>query len=134
MLAIAALVPAVADAYRSGGGVPWVDFGADMRESEAALNRPGYLSLMGEWLATMPDVHEPLSAPSARVADVGCGGGWSTIGLARADPQALVDGFDVDPRSVDSRRRRSPRPMWTDASGCTVRTSARWSSRTAMTA
>lgn len=101
MVAIAALVPAVADAYRSGGGVPWVDFGADMRESEAALNRPGYLAPMGGWLATMPEVYERLSASGARIADVGCGGGWSAIGLARAFPQALVDGFDLDPNSVE---------------------------------
>lgn len=101
MVALTAGVPAVAQAYRSGGGVPWSVFGSEMRESEAELNRPGYLHLMGQWLAAMPDLQERLQAPGARIADMGCGGGWSTIGLARACPHARVDGFDVDQPSVD---------------------------------
>lgn len=42
-----------------------------------------------------------LAPPGARVADVGCGAGWSSIALARAYPEATVDGFDVDQPSVE---------------------------------
>ena len=53
----------------------------------------------------MPDVVLRLRESGARVADVGCGQGWSSIAVARAFPLAHVDGFDADPGSIaDSRR------------------------------
>jgi SAM-dependent methyltransferase len=100
-------LPALTHAYRTGGGVPWTAYGADMRESEADLNRPGYLRLLaGDWLAALPEVQQRLrAAPPARVADVGCGAGWSCIALARGYPMLRVDGYDLDPDSVDLARR-----------------------------
>lgn len=102
LAAAARALPAVADAARHGGGVPWAGYGTDMCESEADLNRPGYLQLLADqWLAAMPDVAARLRAdPPARVADVGCGGGWSAIGLARGFPRTRVDAYDLDPASV----------------------------------
>jgi len=59
------------------------------------------LNTPGEAFAAMPDVHARLRAePPARVADVGCGAGWSSIGLAQSYPRALVDGFDLDGPSI----------------------------------
>lgn len=82
--------------------MPWAAFGADMRESESDLNRPTYLQLLAEdWLAALPDVQQRLrAAPPARVADVGCGGGWPAIALARGFPLVRVDAFDLDAPSV----------------------------------
>lgn len=100
-------IPALAEAYRSGGGLPWTAHGPDMRESEADLNRPGFLRLLaGDWLAALPEVRQRLrGAPPARVADIGCGAGWSCIGLARGFPMLRVDGYDIDPASVELARR-----------------------------
>jgi SAM-dependent methyltransferase len=107
LAAAARQLPAVADAYRSGDGVPWTDYGPDMRESEAELNRAGYLHLLADhWLAALPDVqHRLRDAPPARVADVGCGAGWSSIALARGFPRVIVDGYDADRASVELARR-----------------------------
>lgn len=105
--AAARQLPALERAYRAGDGVPWAAYGADMRESEADLNRPGYLHLLAEdWLAAVPGVRQRLhSRPPARVADIGCGAGWSCVGLARGYPLLHVDGYDLDPGSVALARR-----------------------------
>ena len=95
---------AILDAYRTGGGVPYADYGIDLREGQAEINRPPFLQLLAsEWLPAMSDVHARLNQadPPARVADIGCGAGWSSIGIARGYPHAKVDGFDLDPASVE---------------------------------
>ena len=96
---------AIVEAYRSGEGVPFADYGADLREGQARVNRASFLQLIGsEWLPAMPDVHARLrSQPPARVADLGCGAGWSCIGTARSYPEVQVDGFDLDTASESSR-------------------------------
>ena len=93
---------ALLDAYRSGRGLPFSRYGTNMREGQADMNRPMFLTQLGtEWLPAMPDVHARLQAdPPARVADIGCGAGWSCIGLARQYPTVQVDGFDLDEASV----------------------------------
>ena len=101
MLAASAMqLPALLEAYRTGGGVSWAQLGDHARESQAEMNRPWYESALAPALADLPALHARLSRPGARVADVGCGGGWSTIALARAYPQAQVTGYDVDAPSV----------------------------------
>jgi 2-polyprenyl-3-methyl-5-hydroxy-6-metoxy-1,4-benzoquinol methylase len=77
-----------------------------MREGIAYANRAMFVNLMGsEWLPAVPDVHERLQAnPPARVADIGCGTGWSSISIARAYPQVRVDGFDLDEDSIAEAR------------------------------
>jgi SAM-dependent methyltransferase len=97
----------VLEAFRNGGGVPFHDYGADMREGQAGINRAMFLRLLGkEWLPAIPDVHARLQAdPPARVADIGCGAGWSAIGIAQSYPKVLVDGFDLDEASVELARR-----------------------------
>ncbi|MGH2418861.1 MAG: methyltransferase domain-containing protein [Candidatus Limnocylindria bacterium] len=102
-------LPALVDAYRSGDGVGWEAYGADMREGQAAFNRPAFTHLLGgSWMPAIEDVHARLVAdPPARIADVGCGEGWSTIALARAYPRALVVGIDLDAPSIDSARRNA---------------------------
>jgi SAM-dependent methyltransferase len=68
------------------------------------MNRPWFERALPGALAGVADLDAVLRRPDARIADVGSGGGWSTIALARAYPQATVDGFDVDPPSIDLAR------------------------------
>ena len=96
-------IHAVLEAFRTGGGVPYGAFGEDLRRGQAGMNRNLFLYQLGaDYLPAMPDVHARLqnAARPARIADVGCGLGWSSIGMARAYPHALVDGFDLDEPSV----------------------------------
>ncbi len=97
----------VVNAYRTGDGVSYEAYGRDMREGQARMNRALFLQALGrEWLPSIPDVHDRLSStPPARIADVGCGAGWSSIGMARAYPQVRVDGFDLDAPSIELARR-----------------------------
>jgi SAM-dependent methyltransferase len=100
-------VHAVMEAFRTGGGVPFAAYGADLRDGLSDATRVSFLHLMGtEWLPAMPDVHVRLqSDPSARVADLGIGAGWSSIAIARAYPNVHVDAFDLDAASVELARR-----------------------------
>jgi SAM-dependent methyltransferase len=92
-------LPDVVEAFRHGGApppLPWEP------EGRAEFNRALFLNLLGSrWLPAIPEVDRRLRAdPPARVADVACGTGWSSIAMARAYPKITVDGFDVDPDVV----------------------------------
>ena len=86
--AAAAHMPELLEAYRTGSGVGWEVLGADARESQAALNRPWFEGRLADALGGVTELHSALSQPGARILDIGCGGGWSTIALARAYPEA----------------------------------------------
>jgi SAM-dependent methyltransferase len=97
----------VLEAFRTGDGVPYADYGQDLHEGQAAFTRPMFERLLGsEWLPAIPQVHERLLGdPPARVADVACGEGRSTIAIARAYPKVVVDGIDRDDASIATARR-----------------------------
>ncbi len=99
--AVGAVLPQLLEVYRHGGGVRWDDLGDDARKSQADANRPWYDKRLGPALAGVPAIHDALAAPGCRVLDVGCGGGWSSISLARGYPSATVLGVDIDQPSVD---------------------------------
>jgi 2-polyprenyl-3-methyl-5-hydroxy-6-metoxy-1,4-benzoquinol methylase len=81
--------------------VPYADYPADFVEGQGDMNRTQYVNLLAsEWLPAMRDVDERLRSGSARVADVACGTGWSSIAIAKAYPAAQVDGIDLDPASI----------------------------------
>lgn len=104
LTAAAVQMPRLIEAYRSGGGVGWEQFGELMRTAQADANRPLFLQTLGaDWLPSLPAVDAVLRGP-ARVADIGCGDGWSSIGIARAYPAATVDGYDVDADSIRAAR------------------------------
>jgi SAM-dependent methyltransferase len=102
--AVGPVLPALVDAYRHGTGVSWDDLGEDARTGQADANRPWYEHRLADALASVPDVHARLGRPGARVLDVGFGGGWSTIALARAYPDATFTGIDIDAPSVAMAR------------------------------
>ncbi len=113
---LASTLPALLGAYRGGGGVPYRDYGPEFRNSIASLNRPMFKNQLGtDWIPAMSDVDRRLRAdPPARVADVGCGTGWSSIAIARAYPKVRVDGFDIDEPSIRTARENANRSGFDD--------------------
>jgi 2-polyprenyl-3-methyl-5-hydroxy-6-metoxy-1,4-benzoquinol methylase len=103
--AVGAVYPihAVLDAYRTGSGVPFGAYGPDLRAGQAGMNRNLFLYELGQnYLPAIPALHARLRAePPARIADIGCGLGWSSIGMALAYPNVQVDGFDLDEPSIE---------------------------------
>lgn len=103
-------LPALLDAFRYGGGVEYTEYGTDFLEGQGAINRVTFLQDLPEhWLPGMPDVHRRLqdSAKPARVADIGVGAGWSSIGISKAYPHVQVDGFDLDGPSIEMARQNA---------------------------
>ena len=100
---LARSLPAVANAYTSGTGVEFGEFGVEFREGIAALNRPGFIHSLREWISEMPDVAAQLDG-GGTVLDAGCGLGWSSIGLALAFPEIDVVGVDLDRASIETAR------------------------------
>jgi len=104
------VLPLLADAYRTGAGVPYAAYGPDGVSAQSALNRPAFVnSLVADWLPQLPDVLARLRDEDrpARVADLGCGTGWAAIELAKAFPQVRVDGRDNDEASIAIGRQHA---------------------------
>jgi SAM-dependent methyltransferase len=99
----------IINAFRTGRGFTLGDTGDEMRTGEATANRQAYLSQLGQdWLPAAAGVVERLqSEPSAWIADVGCGLGWSSIAMALAFPLVRVDGVDLDEPSIEAARRHA---------------------------
>ncbi len=94
----------VAAAYRTGGGVPYAQYGKAFRDGQGGINRPAFAhDLPASWLEAAPGVAARLWN-GGRVLDVGCGTGWSAIALAAAFPAADVVGIDNDPASIADAR------------------------------
>jgi 2-polyprenyl-3-methyl-5-hydroxy-6-metoxy-1,4-benzoquinol methylase len=125
VVGVLAPLPAVLKAFR-GGGVPFTAYGADLREGIAEANRVLFLNQLGTtWIPAMPDVHARLRAdPPARVADVACGSGWSSIAIARAYPNVRVDGFDLDEASISLARENATREGLADRVSFSVQDAA----------
>lgn len=105
---IGGALEAVLQAYRSGQGVPYPTFGASFRHGQGGINRPAFASdLVERWIPAAGAVYERLQSQPSRVADVGCGAGWSAIAVARAFPRAVVVGVDADAASIEEARRNA---------------------------
>jgi SAM-dependent methyltransferase len=91
------------EAYRTGGAPPPLAWAPEGRQSP---NRARFLNLLGkEWLPAIPDINARLRAePPARVADIACGTGWSSIAMALAYPGITVHGIDLDPDAITAAR------------------------------
>lgn len=95
--------PALVADFREGRGVPFSEYGAELRRGLGALNRPTFTHEMRAWVDELPDRAAALDAGGG-VLDAGCGTGWSTIALAHAFPQARIVGLDLDEASIAEAR------------------------------
>jgi 2-polyprenyl-3-methyl-5-hydroxy-6-metoxy-1,4-benzoquinol methylase len=112
---IGGVIEEVASAYRSGGGVPYARYGADFRHGQGGINRPAFsTALVQDWIPALDGVAARL-ASGGRLADLGCGQGWSAIAVAAAWPAAEVWGLDNDPASIEDARAQA------EAAGAKVR-------------
>jgi SAM-dependent methyltransferase len=97
----------IARLFRTGQGMAWGDHHHRLFCGSEALFRPGYRThLVDTWIESMPDVRAKLES-GARVADIGCGHGASTIVLAEAFPNSTFIGIDVHDASIDVARERA---------------------------
>ena len=99
-------MPEVVKAFRSGGApppLPWAP------EGRPEFNRAAFLNLLGkQWLPAIGDLDLRLRRePPARVADLACGTGWSSIAMAQAYPLISVDGFDLDTDAIAAAQRHA---------------------------
>ncbi|WP_037808425.1 class I SAM-dependent methyltransferase [Streptomyces sp. NRRL S-1448] len=102
--AVYATEDSLMDAFRTGEGVGWEEHGPALFAGTAKFFRPGYAAaLVPEWLTSLDGVVEKLER-GARVADVGCGYGYSTTLMARAFPRSYFRGFDFHRPSVEAAR------------------------------
>jgi 2-polyprenyl-3-methyl-5-hydroxy-6-metoxy-1,4-benzoquinol methylase len=99
--------PRITEAARTGEGIGWGDHVHDVHEGCERFFRPGYhANLVAEWLPALDGVVEKLER-GARVADVGCGHGASTVLMARAFPASRFRGFDVHDGSIRTAQERA---------------------------
>jgi SAM-dependent methyltransferase len=99
-------LPQLVEAFRAGNAPPpppWEP------EGRADANRTRFINLLGtKWLPAIVDVDARLRAqPPARVVDVACGTGWSSIAMTQAYPNIEVHGVDLDSDAIKAARRNA---------------------------
>ena len=101
--------PRITECFRSGDGLGWHEHHHDLYEGTERFFRPGYLAnLTSSWLPALDGVVAKLEA-GARVADIGCGHGASTILMAQAYPRSTFVGSDYHEGSIEAARRAAER-------------------------
>jgi len=104
-----AAVPRIAESFRSGAGMGWHEHDDGVFHGCEKFFRPGYAAnLVSAWIPSLHDVKAKLEA-GARVADVGCGKGASTILMAKAFPNSHFFGFDYHDKSIEGARETAER-------------------------
>jgi SAM-dependent methyltransferase len=99
--------PKVEECFRHGKGVRWGDHAGCLFCATGAFFRPGYVNnIVQAWLPALDGVEAKLHA-GARVADVGCGVGVSTLLMAEAYPESNFVGYDFHEPSIDEARRHA---------------------------
>jgi 2-polyprenyl-3-methyl-5-hydroxy-6-metoxy-1,4-benzoquinol methylase len=95
------------DAFHTGTGVGWHEHDTELFQGTERFFRSGYAAnLISSWIPALSGVQEKLME-GARVADVGCGHGSSTILMAQAFPKSKFFGFDYHPASIETARNRA---------------------------
>ena len=106
--------PRIEAVFRSGKGVGWHEHDPDLFHGTERFFRPNYAAhLVSEWIPALTGVHAKLQA-GARIADVGCGHGASTILLAKAYPKCTLTGFDYHEPSIKMARERAEKERVAD--------------------
>jgi SAM-dependent methyltransferase len=99
-LATLSAVPRIAESFRTGAGMGWHEHDDGVFHGCEKFFRPGYAAnLVSTWIPSLQDVQKKLEA-GAKVADVGCGKGASTLLLAKAFPKSEFFGFDYHDLSI----------------------------------
>jgi len=99
----------IEDAFRTGKGVGWHEHHHDLFHGTERFFRPGYIAnLTSSWIPALEGVREKLEA-GAKVADIGCGLGASTILMAKEFPNSEFFGFDYHQGSIDMAREAAKR-------------------------
>ena len=99
--------PRIADAFANGGGMLWGEHDPDLFVGTEKFFRPGYTAhLVNSWIPALTGVEDKLKA-GAKVADIGCGHGASTIIMAREYPNSTFYGFDNHPASIEKAAARA---------------------------
>ncbi len=94
----------IREAFRTGGGMGWHEHDHRLFRGTERFFRPGYrANLVAEWIPALEGVQEKLER-GAKVADVGCGHGASTVIMAGAFPNSEFFGFDYHDASIDRAR------------------------------
>jgi len=97
----------ISDAFKNGGGMLWGEHDPDLFVGTEKFFRPGYTAhLVDSWIPSLNGIEEKLKTV-AKVADVGCGHGASTIILAKAFPNSKFYGFDNHEASIEKARQRA---------------------------
>jgi len=101
--------PKLLEAFRTGDGVGWDEHDSSLFEGTERFFRPNYAAnLVSSWIPALDGVEAKLKA-GARVADVGCGHGASTMLMAKAYPASTFVGFDYHGPSIGWARRAAAR-------------------------
>jgi 2-polyprenyl-3-methyl-5-hydroxy-6-metoxy-1,4-benzoquinol methylase len=104
-----AAVPRITEAFRSGAGMGWGEHEDRVFHGCEKFFRPGYAAnLVSSWIPSLDGVHDKL-VRGAKVADVGCGKGSSTILMAKAFPKSHIYGFDYHDKSIEAARESARR-------------------------
>ena len=104
-----AAVPRITEAFRTGKGMGWHEHDDGVFHGCEKFFRPGYAAnLVSSWIPALTDVKAKLEA-GARVADVGCGKGASTVLMAKAFPNSQFYGFDYHDKSIEAARESAKR-------------------------
>ena len=99
--------PRVEECFRHGTGVRWGDHAGCLFCATGAFFRPGYVNnIVQNWIPALDGVDQKLRR-GARVADVGCGVGFSTLLMADAYPASSFVGYDFHAPSIDEARRHA---------------------------
>ncbi len=109
LVAVSALraVPKLTERFRTGEGLGWHEHDHGLFRGTELFFRPGYAAnLMSSWIPALDGVEAKLHA-GAKVADVGCGLGASTILMAEAYPNSTFVGFDYHAPSIEMARQRA---------------------------
>ncbi len=104
-----AAVPRITESFRTGAGMSWHEHDDGVFHGCEKFFRPGYAAnLVSSWIPSLHDVKEKLEA-GARVGDVGCGKGASTLLMAKAFPKSRFFGFDYHDKSIEAARESAKR-------------------------